>query len=209
MSFLRDRSNRLRLSGYAVLTAAVAVVLTFGLLSIFHSASASSSVARTVTAEIGTVASSVSASGNVSPSQTDSVNFQTGGTLTAVDVAVGDKVKAGQVLAKIDPTDADDALKEAEDSVQVAESALADAESGGTAAQLEQNQAGLTSLAIRRSDVLPPVRASLLLTSLLLTSLLLAQEVQGTTLQAERTQIPLKAGRLRRPRRPRPIPNRR
>ena len=75
MSFLRDRSNRLRLGGYVVLTAGAAVVLTFGLLSIFHSASASSSVARTVTVEVGTVASSVSASGNVSPSASDSVNF--------------------------------------------------------------------------------------------------------------------------------------
>ena len=100
MPFLRDRSNRLRLGGYAVLIAAVAVVLTFGLLSIYHSASASSSVARTVTVEVGTVASSVSASGNVSPSKSDSVNFETGGTLTAVDVAVGDKVKAGEVLAR-------------------------------------------------------------------------------------------------------------
>src|ERR1700722_7260426 len=140
MPFLRDRSNRLRLGGYAVLIAAVAVVLSLGLLSIYHSASASSSVARSVTVEVGTVASSVSASGNVSPSDSDSVNFETGGTLTAVDVSVGDKVRAGEVLAKIDPTDADDALKEAEDSVQVAESSLADAEAGGKPSQLEQNQ---------------------------------------------------------------------
>lgn len=145
MSILRDRSNRLRLSGYAVLTASVAVVLTLGLLSIFRSASASSSVARTVTAQIGTVASSVSASGNVSPSQSESVNFETGGTLTAVDVAVGDAVKAGQVLAKIDPSDADAALHEAEDTLQAAETTLADAEAGGTAAQLDQNTARLTS----------------------------------------------------------------
>jgi HlyD family secretion protein len=145
MSFLRNRSNRLRLSGYAVLIAAVAVVLTLGLLSIYHSASASSSVARTVTAEIGTVASSVSASGNVSPSQTDTVDFQTSGTLSAVDVAVGDQVKAGQVLAKIDPTDADDALQSAQDALQVSETALADAESGGTSAQLDQNSATLMS----------------------------------------------------------------
>src|SRR5580658_8844781 len=145
MSFLRDRSNRLRLGGYVILTAGAAVVLTLGLLSIFHSASASSSVARTVTAEVGTVASSVSASGNVSPSESDSVNFATSGTLTAVDVAVGDKVKAGQVLAKINPTDADDALQSAQDSLQVAETALADAEAGGTTAQLEQNTASMTS----------------------------------------------------------------
>ena len=128
-----------------VLTAGAAVVLTLGLLSIFHSASASSSVARTVTVQVGTVSSSVSASGNVSPAESDSVNFQTGGTLTAVDVAVGDKVKAGQVVAKIDPTDADDALQSAQDSLQVAEMALAEAEAGGTSAQLEQNQASMTN----------------------------------------------------------------
>ena len=101
MSLLRAPSSRMRLGGYAVLTAAAAVVLTLGLMSIFRSASASSSVARTVSVQVGTVSSSVSASGNISPAETDTVNFQTGGTLTAVDVAVGDKVRAGQVIAKI------------------------------------------------------------------------------------------------------------
>ncbi|MFZ0666639.1 MAG: biotin/lipoyl-binding protein, partial [Acidimicrobiales bacterium] len=144
MSFLRG-SSRMRLSGYAVLTAAVAAVLTLGLLSIFKSASASTSVARTATVEVGTVASSVSASGNISPAQSDSVNFETGGTLSTVDVAVGDQVKAGQVLAKIDPTDADDALQSAQDSLQVAETALADAEAGGTPGQISQDKAQMSS----------------------------------------------------------------
>ncbi len=81
MSFLRNSSSRLRLGGYAVLTAGAAVVLTLGLLSIFHSASASSSVARTVSVTVGTVSSSVSASGNISPAESDSVNFEAGAPL--------------------------------------------------------------------------------------------------------------------------------
>src|ERR1700722_19897126 len=109
MKFLRSRSNRLRFGGYVVLTAGAAVVLTLGLLSIFHSASASDSVARTVTAQIGTVAESETATGNISPAQSESVNFSEGGTLTAVDVKVGDVVKQGEVIAKINPTSANDA----------------------------------------------------------------------------------------------------
>jgi multidrug efflux pump subunit AcrA (membrane-fusion protein) len=122
-----------------------AVVLTFGLLSIFHTAGASGSVERTATVEVGTVDESQSASGNISPADSANVNFVNGGTLTAVDVSVGQSVKAGELLAKIDPTEADDNLQGAQDSLQVAQTALGQAEAGGTTSQLDQNQASMST----------------------------------------------------------------
>ena len=54
----------------------------------------------------GTVSTTVTATGNVQPAQNVAVNFKSGGTLTEIDVAVGQQVAPGQVLAKVDPTDA-------------------------------------------------------------------------------------------------------
>ena len=75
--------------------------------------------------------STVSASGNVSPAQTENVSFATSGTVTAVDVALGQQVKAGQVLATIDPGPAQAALTAAQDNLTAAQDNLALAQAGG------------------------------------------------------------------------------
>ncbi len=76
---------------------------------------------RTVTAEPGTVAQTVSVVGTVTSATRRDAAFATSGTVASVDVAVGDTVTAGQVLATLDPTDLQAALDEAR-------SALADAQ---------------------------------------------------------------------------------
>ena len=141
----RERSRR-KLIGYAALIIAVVVVATLGLTSIYgSSSSASTGVARTVTVTRGTVQSSVSASGNTSAVSTANENFATSGTLTAVNVAVGDTVTAGEVLATIDPAQAKANLQSAEASLASAETTLAHDQAGGTPAQQAQNQASLVS----------------------------------------------------------------
>ena len=130
---------------YTVLGLAVAAVATLGLESIYGTSSASTSTARTVTVQRGTVQSSVSASGNVSAATSDSVSFQTSGTLTAVDVTLGQKVTAGQTLGTLDPTSAQATLASAQAALSVAQYALSSAEQGGTTAQLDQNKASLIS----------------------------------------------------------------
>jgi multidrug efflux pump subunit AcrA (membrane-fusion protein) len=130
---------------YGVLGVAVAAVASFGLDSIYGTSSASSATARTVTVERGTVQSSVSASGNVSAATSDSVNFETSGTLTAVDVTAGQTVTAGQVLGTLDPTDAQAALTSAQAALSAAEYTLTSARDGGTTAQLKQNQASMAT----------------------------------------------------------------
>lgn len=66
---------------------------------------------RVRTGDISVTADGV---GNVLPGQSVSIGFQVGGTLAALDVKVGDAVEAGQVLAKLDDTNARLKLQEAE-----------------------------------------------------------------------------------------------
>ena len=82
----------------------------------------------------GTVTSTVSAAGTVAALQSRSLGFATSGTLTEVNVRVGDTVQAGAVLAKIDPTSAQSAVDSAEESVDSAEDDLDNAETEAAAA---------------------------------------------------------------------------
>lgn len=86
---------------------------------------ASASSTRTAQVTRGNVVSSVSASGSVASSRTRSLTFGTSGTVTKINVAAGDKVKKGKVLAQIDRT-------AAEENVTSAKASLAAAESGDT-----------------------------------------------------------------------------
>ncbi|MFB9839574.1 efflux RND transporter periplasmic adaptor subunit [Actinoallomurus acaciae] len=86
---------------------------------------AGASSTRTAQVTRGNVVSSVSASGSVASSRTRSLTFGTSGTVTKINVAAGDKVKKGRVLAQIDRT-------AAEENVTSAKASLAAAESGDT-----------------------------------------------------------------------------
>ena len=84
----------------------------------------------TATATTGTVVTSVSISGSVASSTVDELSFGASGTVTAVNVAPGDKVTSGQVLATID------------DSAQQAQLATAKANLLSAQARLTTDQAG-------------------------------------------------------------------
>ncbi|GAA0961763.1 macrolide transporter [Virgisporangium aurantiacum] len=92
--------------------------------------------AGTGTAKVqrGTVTSTVSAAGTVAALQSRSLGFATSGTLTEVNVRVGDTVQAGAVLAKIDPASAQSAVDSAQESVDSAEDDVDNAETEAAAA---------------------------------------------------------------------------
>jgi len=138
-------SRKRRLAFYVVLVLAVAAVAGFGFRSIYQTASASTGIARTVTVERGTVQSSVTASGNISPATAASENFTGSGTVTAIKVEVGDHVKAGEVLATLDASTASVNLETAEANLQSAETALQQDLAGGSAQQVAQNESSLVS----------------------------------------------------------------
>ena len=91
----------------AVLAAAV-VGLGVGAYFTVNSSSTPATQASIRTAAVtrGVVLSSVSATGNIQAASQLSVDFRTSGTISAVHVKVGQHVKAGQILGRIDPTDA-------------------------------------------------------------------------------------------------------
>jgi multidrug efflux pump subunit AcrA (membrane-fusion protein) len=120
----------------AILAAAV-VALGVGAYFTVNSSSAPATLASIRTAAVtrGVVLSSVSATGNIAAASQLAVNFRTSGTISAVKVKVGQKVKAGQILGRIDPTAATAAVSEAEASLKTAQANLELTLTGETADQ--------------------------------------------------------------------------
>ncbi|MGC0418869.1 efflux RND transporter periplasmic adaptor subunit [Embleya sp. AB8] len=92
--------------------------------------SARATRARTGKVTKGTVMATVSASGSLTSPSDVGVGFTAAGRVTAVGVKVGDHVTAGQVLAQIDPTQAQETLDAAQAAVTVAQANLTKARAG-------------------------------------------------------------------------------
>ncbi len=99
---------------FAVVVIAATVVLGLLAYTTVGPTAAAKPIATTATVERGTVLSSVTATGNVSAATQLSLNFSSSGTVTEIDVAPGQHVSAGQVLAKIDDTSAQASLRGAQ-----------------------------------------------------------------------------------------------
>lgn len=100
---------------------------------------------ETVIVERGTLRVTVEAGGSLAPKRELAVAFASSGKVTAVLVEVGDVVKAGDVLARLDDTDAQQAVADATLQVRQAEISLAlaqvEAKAGLAQANLEAAQA--------------------------------------------------------------------
>ncbi|MDO8683365.1 MAG: efflux RND transporter periplasmic adaptor subunit [Armatimonadota bacterium] len=71
-------------------------------------------IIRTASVERGTVTASVSANGVLQPLTTIEVKSNVGGQIVKLSVDEGDTVKAGQLIARIDPTDTATALEQSQ-----------------------------------------------------------------------------------------------
>ena len=114
---------------------------------------------RTATADRGTVTSVVSGTGSLVPAGRMNVNFKVAGTLTEIDVKVGDKVASGAVLARLDSTSQQAALAQAQASLASAQAGLQAVQSPVTAAQLAQLQHQLNAAQQNYNDVVASVNA--------------------------------------------------
>ena len=110
-----------------LLVAAIAAGVVGAVVLVRGKASAGTSI-RTTRAALGNVSSSVSASGTVQPATSMDLNFLTSGVVSEVLVHVGDKVQAGQVVGRLDPTDADAKVASAQASVVTSQDNLAKAQ---------------------------------------------------------------------------------
>jgi len=92
---------------------------------------------RTAVASMGNAVRTVTVSGTVQPVNQAQASFQVSGTVTAVDVGVGQQVTAGQTLATLDSTSLQEQMSLAQATLATAQARLNQDESGQatTAAQ--------------------------------------------------------------------------
>ena len=111
-----------------------AVIVASGVISAIASGSSASASSPPITGTVtrGTVQATESASGTVVAAATYSLGFPMTGTVSAIDVSVGQQVVQGEVLASISATAARSALTVAEDNLASAQDRLTQDEQGGT-----------------------------------------------------------------------------
>lgn len=119
----RLRRRRLLVGGIA---GTLALCLVGGGVALAVSRSGGSGY-RTATAALGTVEQTIDATGTIASASRVDRAFSVAGTIGSVDVAVGDTVTAGQVLASLDPASVQDTVDQAERAVADAEQRLASA----------------------------------------------------------------------------------
>jgi multidrug efflux pump subunit AcrA (membrane-fusion protein) len=103
----------------------LALLLVFLIVhDVFVPASPAAAAVNTSTVTRGSVMSAVTGTGTVSPATQQNVSFGASGTVSEIDVKAGDKVSAGQTLAKIDPTTLQQALTQAQNGLTQAQSTL-------------------------------------------------------------------------------------
>ncbi|MGH7861581.1 MAG: biotin/lipoyl-binding protein, partial [Candidatus Dormibacteraceae bacterium] len=95
---------------------------------------------RTVSAQVGSVHAEVSGTGNLAPANQESVDFGVPGAVDEIDATVGTSVVAGQVLARLDPTDLQLALTQAQNQLTLANQQL-----GSSGASIANDQAILSA----------------------------------------------------------------
>lgn len=105
-------------------------------------ASTDATVQRTAVLEPGTLTATVSATGNIEPEAEIKLSFQQPGTVAEVFLEEGSAVKKGDVIAKLDTTDLELALAQAEASLEQAKGQLEQAKTAVENAQAAEIIAG-------------------------------------------------------------------
>ncbi len=124
----------------------VLVAVAAGSVFAVNSSPTTTTTTPTATVARGTVTKTVSASGNLSAKTTIGVDFSgSGGTVTEIDVKVGDTVTAGQALAKVDDTSAKQSLATAKASLLAAKAQKSTTTQGLTSQQNARGRAQVRS----------------------------------------------------------------
>ena len=90
----------------------------------------------------GTVTANVSATGSVLPEREARLVFEGTGMITAVEIESGDQVKAGQLLAQLDTSDIELAVRQAEIGLRTAKAQLQQLDEGASESDLAAAEAG-------------------------------------------------------------------
>lgn len=100
---------------------------------------------QTTTVRRGTLVATVSAAGTIQASAQTALSFQTSGKVVEVHVAPGDVVKQGQALMKLDATELQLAVDQAQVALDIAKIKLEQLKAGPTPEQIASAQAALES----------------------------------------------------------------
>ncbi|MGD8195455.1 efflux RND transporter periplasmic adaptor subunit [Herbiconiux sp. P18] len=154
-----EKVKRMRVRTWIVAGAALLLVAGGGTAWAVVSAQGSQAaetapVAQNVAASLETLEKTVSASGTLSPTVNEDVDFEVAGTVTAVNVTAGSTVAAGDVLATVDTLTVQAAALEAQAVLAKAEATLASAEADddGTDASATQIAADEAAVAVAQED---------------------------------------------------------
>jgi multidrug efflux pump subunit AcrA (membrane-fusion protein) len=128
----------------ALIIAGAVVVIVVVVLGGLHFARRSEAKATTTTIPAAVQTDTVVADGTALPVKRAELSFPVAGRVTAVSVAAGDTVTAGQVLAQVDDTQARSAVAAADAQVTAAQASVAQTKAGVDAAQASLNKARAT-----------------------------------------------------------------
>ncbi len=119
--------RRIRWTGAVIVAVGVVVGVALGVL---HNRSSGEHSATIIAVDVakGEVTLDVATTGTVEPATTRELSFAVNGTVEAIKVRPGTKVKAAQTLATVDDTDAADDVDDAEAQLSDAQDRLDDAE---------------------------------------------------------------------------------
>jgi multidrug efflux pump subunit AcrA (membrane-fusion protein) len=118
---------------------------TWGYFSVGDPGRTQTVSSRNATVTRGTLTASISGSGNTASAAQVGVDFTNSGTLTAVDVKVGQHVRTGQVLATIDPGSARQDLAAAEAQLATAQASYDQTAAGQSAIDRTRDQIAVAS----------------------------------------------------------------
>ncbi|MET1002043.1 MAG: HlyD family efflux transporter periplasmic adaptor subunit [Acidimicrobiia bacterium] len=122
--------HRLSSNKFKIATVAVVVVVALAGIAVAAAGQDPGSGYRTATASFQAVQETLDEVGTIAPVAQATVSFPVAGTVASVDVAAGDSVTAGQVLATLDTASLEANLRTAQAALDRAELTLEQAENG-------------------------------------------------------------------------------
>lgn len=122
-----------------------AVLAMAGLSACATGSPQNASEERSATLARGTLVAVVNATGSVKPAGQIRLSFETAGTVAEVAVKAGDSVKAGDVIARLDATDLELALADAETALLIATTNYSRTVQGSREADIRAAQAALNA----------------------------------------------------------------
>jgi HlyD family secretion protein len=123
----------------------ITIFIALALVGCTAQAQAQSAAQQTATIQRGNLTATLSAAGTVVAGSQVELTFQTSGQIKEINVKIGDQVKAGQVLARLDSTALEMAVAKAQVALETSKVKLQQTKAGPTSAEIASAKASLAS----------------------------------------------------------------